>query len=88
MEMYLELSQGEAATSANLAVVLDGRATNGRAQQVERARGDLLGLGDTGLATQALLGRLVEPGLHTALPVLVEVTVGDNVVVLNHFALD
>jgi hypothetical protein len=38
-------------------------------------------------AAPLLAGRLVEPCLDIVLPVLLEVTVGDNVVVLHHLAL-
>ena len=38
-------------------------------------------------AAPLLAGRLVEPCLDIVLPVLLEVPVGDNVVVLRHFAL-
>ena len=43
-----------------------------------------------GLLTDAaplLAGRLVKPGLDIVLPMLFEVAVGDNVVVLHHFVL-
>ena len=38
-------------------------------------------------AAPLLAGGLVEPCLDIVLPVLLEVPVGDNVVVLHHFAL-
>lgn len=41
-------------------------------------------LPDPELAALALPLRLVEVGLHPALPILVEVSVGDHVVVANH----
>lgn len=82
---YLELGEGESAASANLAVVLDGGATDSGAEKVQRTRSQLLGLRDACLTTNLLLGGLVEPRLHKALPILVEMAVGNDVVVLDHF---
>lgn len=79
----LEFLQGKAAASSDLQVVLDGGATDDRAESISGARaggGSLLGAGDT---TGLLLAGLVEPGLDATLPLLVEVSVGDDVVVLH-----
>jgi hypothetical protein len=72
--MYLELLKGETTTSTELGVVLDGRATNGGADQaIDGARGDTGGLLDTRDTSGLLATRLIQPGLDTRLPVLAEV---------------
>ncbi len=38
-------------------------------------------------AASLLLGGLVEPGANAALPILVEVLTGDDVVMLHHFCV-
>lgn len=58
VEMYLELSQGETPTSADLAVVLDGRASDNGSQEVDGARGNLGGLGATSDTARSLLAGL------------------------------
>lgn len=55
---YLELGEGETPTSADLAVVLNGRASHNRSQPVDGAWGDSSGLGLTSGAPRRLL-----PGL-------------------------
>lgn len=52
---YLELSQSEATTGADAAVVLDGRASDNRSELVDRARGQSGGLGLTSSASSRLL---------------------------------
>lgn len=54
----LELGQGEATASTDLAVVLDGRATDNRAQQVNGAGSDGGGLGLARDTTAVLLAGL------------------------------
>ena len=72
--MYLELLKGETTTSTELGVVLDGGATDGRADQaIDGARGDTGGLLDTRDTSGLLATRLVQPGLNAGLPVLAEV---------------
>lgn len=55
---HLQLSQGEATTGTDLAVVLDGRAADNRAQAVDGPRGDGGGLGLAGDAAAVLLAGL------------------------------
>lgn len=55
---YLQLSNGEATTSANAAVVLDGRASHNRAQLVNWTGSNSSGLGETGLTTAVLAAGL------------------------------
>jgi len=64
----LKLSKSEATASAKLHVVTLGRAVNGRSQQVDRARGNLLSLSLAGKTTAELLRRLVEVHAHAGLP--------------------
>lgn len=56
--IYLQLSKGEATTSANAAVVLDGRASHNRAQLVNWTGSNSSGLGETGLTTAVLTAGL------------------------------
>lgn len=51
---YLQLSEGETATSTNTAVVLDGRAADDWPQSVDWTRSDLGGLLVTGIAAALL----------------------------------
>lgn len=76
----LELGEGEAAALAQLGVVADGLATDGRAEGLEGADTEGSGLGDTGITPAQLAAGLVEPCADAALPVLAEVvTVKDYI---------
>ena len=79
----LELLKGEATASTDLAVVLDSLATDSRAEGLSGAGGNEGGLGSTGVAAALLLASLVEPGPDAAGPLLVEMAVGELVVVLH-----
>ena len=73
-ETYLELLKGEATTSTELGVVLDGGAADGRADQaIDGARGNAGSLLDTRDTAGLLATGLVQPGLDARLPVLAEV---------------
>ena len=83
---YLELSKGEATAESGLHVVLLSGATDNGSQKTSGGSGgdgssDLLAVHSAGL----LLSGLVEPGLDAVLPILVEVSINQNVVVLDHF---
>ena len=82
----LQLLEGEAPPGPDLHVVLVGRAVD-HGPQLSQGTGSHAGsLGDPALAPPELPGGLVEPSLDVVLPVLVEVTVGDQVVTLGwHF---
>ncbi len=70
---YLEILKGEATTSTELGVVLDGRAADGGADQtIDGARGDTGSLLDTRDTSGLLAAGLVQPGLNAGLPVLAE----------------
>jgi hypothetical protein len=83
---YLELLKSESTTSTELGVVLDGRATYGRAEKaIDGSRGDASSLLDTCDSSRLLAAGLIEPSLDTALPVLTEMLVGQLIVVFqNH----
>lgn len=57
-ESYLELSQSETAAGADLAVVLDGRASDNRTELVDGAGSQSGGLGLTGGTAGSLLASL------------------------------
>ena len=84
---YLELIQGEALARTDTGVVLDGRAADdGPEVTADGTRGDLTGLVHTVVVTPLLAHRLVEPGAHHALPILVEMAIWHDVVTFRgHF---
>lgn len=84
----LQLFQSETTSSLDLHVVLDGRAADDRAQQLSRARTSSGSLGSAGNTASLLLAGLIEPGLDATLPLLVEMSVGDDVVVLHWDLVD
>jgi hypothetical protein len=79
----LELGKSEAAAGADAHVVLDGGAPDRGAQEVDRARSELLGLGGARITAADLVGRLVKPCADVLLPVLAEVRVLDGLVMLH-----
>jgi len=82
---FLQFFESEAFSSANLHVVLESLGMNRGSQEARDGSGeDLGGLLDSGQAPGPLLGGLVEPSVDETLPILMEVGVGDNVVVLHH----
>ena len=76
----LQFLQGEAAASSLLQVVLVCWTVNHWPQLTQRSGSNLSSLGQSLLAAAQLPGGLVEPGLDVVLPVLVEMTIGDDVV--------
>jgi hypothetical protein len=61
-------------------------ALNDRAEGTGNGAGeDSGGLDTAGIGTADGAGGLVEPGLHTLIPILAQVDVRDNVVVSHHF---
>lgn len=82
----LEFLKGEATTSSELGVVLDGRATDGGAEKaINGSRSNTSSLLDACDSSGLLATGLIEPGLDTALPVLTEMLVGQLIVVFqNH----
>lgn len=75
--------QGETSASASAAVVLEGRALNDGSETVDGSRSNTSGFGDTGVSASVLAAGLLEVNLYSALPVLVEVPIRDNVVVFD-----
>lgn len=85
---YLELLEGETTTKLDLEVVSESRGTNNRANSTGGRSGeDGSGLGKTSLSADLLLSGLVEPGLHSKLPLFLEVVLGDFIVSLRHLVL-
>lgn len=78
----LELGQGESTALADLGVVADGLSTDSRAKQLERTDTERGSLSLAGTAAAELASGLVEPGADAALPVLAEVVVVEDVVML------
>lgn len=89
----LELSKGESLTEAHLSVVTLGGAVDGRTELVKGGGGNGSGLGGALHPAGLLLSSLVEVDLDSkrsttrVSPLLVEVSVGNDVVVLDHFFL-
>ena len=76
-----ELLQAEAPASPDLCVVSHCRAPhNGPDGDGRRARGDATSFRLLGLAPADLVGRLVEPSVHSLLPILVEVGLQDHAI--------
>ena len=81
----LELLKGESTAEARAGVVADGLALYNRSQGTSNgARESLAGLLLAKSGSLACLGGLIEPGLHTALPLLLEMAVRHLIVVLWH----
>lgn len=80
----LDFGEGEALSESRSMVVSDGLASDSRSQPVERSRGDAGSSGPASLQSSALSSGLVEPDADVALPMLAEMDVGEDVVVLNH----
>jgi len=78
----LDLLQGETATETLFLVVLDGRASNDGPELGGGPGGDTSRLGLSGLGAPDLPGRLIEPGLHAVLPILLEMGILNHVVML------
>ena len=73
-----EFGERESAAFAELAVVADGLATDSGAQVGERADTETCSLLCARSASVQLASGLVKPGANAALPVLVEVVVGEG----------
>lgn len=80
---YLQLNQGETSTGSRTTVVLDGRASDDGSQLVDGSGSDSGGLGQTSSSSSRLAAGLVEVDANSTLPVLVEVVVGQLLVVLD-----
>lgn len=74
----LELRKREPTSLTQLGVVAHGRRADGGAEGLERAHAERGGFSLACLAAAELAAGLVEPGAHAALPVLVEVPVGED----------
>ena len=65
-------------------VIPNGGADHRRPEVVQRSRGNGSSLSSPGLKSTFLPGSLVEPGSDVGLPVLSQVHIGKDVVVLDH----
>ena len=80
----LQLLEGETASHSGLHVVLlRGAVDNGAEQSASGARSDRGSLRLAEQSAASLLSGLIEPGLHALIPVLLEVGIRQNVVVLH-----
>lgn len=82
--MYLELINSETTTVSCPTVVSDGGGVDEGLQLVDGAGEESGGLPQPPLLAGLLLAWLVEPELDTPVPLLVEVYVGYDIVVLHH----
>jgi hypothetical protein len=80
---YLQFNQSESSTSSGATVVLDCRASNDGLEFVDRSGSDGGGLGQTSSPSSRFAAWLVEVHADPALPVLVEVVVGQLLVVFD-----
>ena len=81
---HLQLTKSETTAQSRLHVVLLSGATNHRTEQSAsgtRSDGSSLLLAEQSAAS--LLSGLIEPGLHTTIPILLEVSIRQNVVMLH-----
>ena len=81
---HLQLLQRETTSHAGLHVVfLRGTVYDGTQESASGARSDGSGLLLAEQSAASLLSSLIEPGLHTLIPILLEVGIRQNVVVLH-----
>ena len=80
---YLEFSQCETTSNSCSSVILDCRALNDRSKSVSWSRSDSCGLCETSGSASVLSCWLVEMYSYSSLPILVEMGVGDDVIVLD-----
>ena len=80
---YLQFKQSETSSSSCLSVVPSGRALDNWLESVNWSWSNLRGLCETSSSSSVFSAWLIEVDSHPSLPVLVEVVVGDDVVVLD-----
>ena len=80
-----DLVEGEASAETKTVLVTSILSANSGSEFIERARGSGSGSSSAGLESSLLATGLVEPGSDVALPVLAQMNVGDDVVMLNHW---
>ena len=77
--MYLQLFQCESSTSSHFGVVFERGTPDDRSEESSHgAGGNSCRLLQTLLSSSLLFARLVEPRPHVALPVLLEVSIGQH----------
>ena len=79
-----DLLKGKTFSQSGSMTVSDSLASNSRSKSVEWARTNGGCFGSSGLKSSVFSAGLIEPYSDVSLPVLSEVDVGDDVVVLNH----
>merc|ERR1712168_232372 len=81
-----DLFESEASSETLLLVVFDGGTSDDRPERGGGPRGDASGLRSPRLGASDLPGRLIEPRLDAVLPILLEMSVLNHVVMLgSHF---
>ena len=80
----LEFLEGESLSGSWLSGVSGGAGSDDGSELVKRSWEGGGGLGSSGLESGQFAAWLVEEGLHPLLPVLSEMNVGEDIVVLNH----
>lgn len=80
---YLEFSQCETPSNSCSSVILDCRALNNGSESIDWSRSDSCGLCETSGSTSVLSCWLVEVYSYPSLPILVEMGVGDDIIVLD-----
>ena len=84
MVTNLQLLDGETTAESGFHVVSQGGALNNWANSRHGPWGNAEGLLNPVLSAAQLTGRLVEPSLHSALPVFLEMTIRNDIVVFGH----
>lgn len=85
---YLQLLQRESSTSSSTAVVLQRRTSHNRSELIDRSWSNSSRLGQTSSSASRLAAGLIEVHADTTLPVLVEVVVGELLIVLDRHCDD
>lgn len=79
-----DFSEGESSAESGPVAVPNGLASDGGPESIEGSGSNGGSPGSSGLKSSSLASSLVEPGADVSLPVLPEVDVGEDVVMLNH----
>lgn len=80
-----DFSKGETASGANFGVITDGRTADHRSKWASyRPRCNRFGLLNSVLPSAVFPRRLIEPGLHKSLPILMEMAIWNHIISLPH----
>jgi hypothetical protein len=83
----LDFSKSETLAESGSMTIADSLASDGGSKSIERSGSSGGSSGSAGSESSALAAGLVEPDLDVALPVLSEMDVGEDVVVLDHVVI-